>query len=126
MRKFFTLLLVLFLSIALIGCATLFKPKNAVVGFSSDPEGANVYIDGYDRGRTPIQIKLSHKKPVTVTFKKQGYEDKTYVINTKVGAGWVILDCLGGFIPVIIDAVTGNWSSLDETDIKAILEVERQ
>ena len=109
--------------VAIAGCATLFKQKDAKVSFTSDPEGAMVYINGNKMGKTPLQLKLSHKKALTITFKKGGYEDKTYIVNTRVGAGWVILDCLGGFIPVVIDAVTGNWYSLEEEDIKVILDV---
>lgn len=128
MKKCVLVILVLFFfvsTIAVTGCASLFKPKYGKVNFGSEPVGADVYINGYNRGKTPIQLKLSHKEPVTVTFKKDGYEDKTYVINTRVGAVWIILDCLGGFIPVIIDAATNNWSSLDSDNIQAILEVRR-
>ncbi len=107
---------------SLAGCATLFKSKNAVVKLDSDPQGAVVYINGNRMGRTPLPLKMSHKDPLTITFKKEGYEDKTYIINTKTAAGWVILDCLGGFIPVVIDAVTGNWTSLEETEVKVLLE----
>jgi len=39
-----------------------------------------------------------------------------------VGAGWVILDILGGLIPVIVDAATGDWHYLDQTNVNAALE----
>ncbi len=116
--------LVLLLCFLLTGCATLFKSKTAVVNFDSEPQGVDVYINGNRMGTTPLPLKLSHKEPVTVTFKKEGYQDKTYIINTKVGAGWVILDVFGGFIPVIIDAVTENWYSLDSTEVKVLLDVK--
>ena len=79
-------------------------------------------------GKTPIPMNLSNLKAVTVTFKKEGYEDKTYIINTKVGAGWIILDCFGGFIPVIIDAVTENWYNLDipTDEVKVLLDIQKR
>jgi len=117
--------LILLLCLTLMGCATLFKEKTTTVNFDSDPQGAEVYINGNRMGKTPMPLNLSHKQPVTVTFKKEGFEDKTYIINTKVGAGWVILDCLGGFIPVVIDAVTENWYSLDSTEAKVLLDVRK-
>ena len=111
---------------SLVGCATLFKQKSRTVPFDSDPQGAEIYINGNRMGKTPMPMNLSNLKSVTVTFKKEGYEDKTYIINTKVGAGWVILDCLGGLIPVVIDAVTENWYSLDTDEVKVILDVQRK
>ena len=111
--------------LSLIGCATLFKEKNKTVSFDLDPQGATVYIDGNRMGTTPMPLNLSNKKALTVTFKKEGYEDKTYIINTKIGAGWVILDCLGGFIPVVIDAVTENWYSLESDSVKVMLDVKK-
>lgn len=108
------------------GCATLFKQKQRIVPFDSDPQGADIYINGNRMGKTPMPIKLSNLKDVTVTFKKDGYEDKTYIINTKVGGGWVVLDVLGGFIPVIIDAVTENWYNLDANEVKVLLDVQKK
>ncbi len=118
------LLTVLFL----IGCATLFKQKTRAVNFNSDPQGAEIYINGNRMGRTPMPMNLSNLKSLTVTFKKDGYEDKTYIINTKIGAGWVVLDVLGGFIPVIIDAATENWYNLDlNTDeVKVLMDVQKK
>ncbi len=121
-RKLISILVLINVITILSGCATLFKNKTAKLEINSDPQKATIYINGNRMGETPLPINWSHKTPVTITFKKDGYEDKTYIINTKVGAGWVILDCVGGFIPVVIDAVTGNWFSLEETNVKVILE----
>ena len=121
-----TLLVCCVLTLSFIGCATLFKAKSRTVSLDSDPQGAEIYINGNRMGRTPMPMNLSNLKTVTVTFKKEGYEDKTYIINTKVGTGWVILDCLGGFIPVIIDAVTENWYNLDTSEVKVLLDVQRK
>jgi len=129
MRKglYFCLIgMILVSAISLTGCATLFKQKTRTVSFDSDPQGAEIFINGNRMGKTPMPMNLSNLKAVTVTFKKEGYDDKTYIINTKVGGGWVVLDCLGGFIPVIIDAVTENWYNLDTDDVKVMLDVQRQ
>ena len=112
--------------VSLVGCATLFKQKSRTVAFDSDPQGAEIYINGNRMGKTPMPMNLSNLKAVTVTFKKEGYDDKTYIINTKVGGGWVVLDCLGGFIPVIIDAVTENWYNLDTDEVKVMLDVQKK
>ena len=118
-------LLVLVLAISLCGCATLFKQKTRSVDFNSDPVGADIFINGNRMGKTPMPLQLSNLKPVTVTFKKDGFEDKTYIINTKVGGGWVVLDILGGFIPVIVDACTESWYNLETDNVKVLLDVKR-
>jgi hypothetical protein len=43
-------------------------------------------------------------------------------ISNHVGAGWVVLDVICGVLPVVVDAVTGSWYSLDQTNINAVLE----
>jgi len=122
MPKVLTVLVCCVLAVSLIGCATIFKQKNRTVDFDSDPQGADVYINGNHMGKTPMPMNLSNLKPVTVTFKKEGFTDKTYIINTETGTGWVILDIFGAFIPVIIDAVTNNWSNLDTSAVKVMLD----
>jgi hypothetical protein len=47
------------------------------------------------------------------------------VVNASVGAGWVIIDILGGLLPVIIDAATGDWYSLDQDHVNAALEKQQ-
>lgn len=108
-----------------VGCASLFKNKYANLSIDTDPQEADIYIDGNRMGKTPLPIKLTHKKPLTVTLKKEGYEDKTYIINNHVGVGWIVLDVLGGIIPVVVDAVTNNWYTLDDESVKVLLDVKK-
>lgn len=129
MKKFYKVgLFFSFLAVAsliLIGCATIFKGSTDDVNFSSDPTGAKVYVNGNLLGTTPFQIELKSNKTYTIEFKKDGYETKTVVLNNSIGAGWIILDVLGGLIPVIIDAATGNWYSLDQEHVNAVLEAQQ-
>ena len=106
-----------FLAVAIAGvtgCATLFGAGPVPVAFQSDTPGAEVWIDGIKRGVTPVTISLDNKKPVTVTFKQAGREDYTVQIGTQVRAGYLVLDVLGGLIPVVVDASTGEWKTLDQ------------
>jgi len=117
-----TLLTMAFCVLSLSGCATMFKNNCEEIYFDSEPQGAEVYVNGNRFGRTPLALDFSTKKPLTVTFKKEGFEDKTCVIDTKLAAGWVVLDVLGGFIPVVIDAATENWYTLASKQATASLE----
>ena len=96
------------------GCATLFGESTRTVAFSSNPPEAEVLIDGVSYGRTPISIDLDNHNSRTVVFRRDGYQDVACNLNASVGAGWVILDVLGGLVPVVVDAATGAWRSLDQ------------
>ena len=92
------------------GCATLFGSHQKDFNFASAPTEAEVFLDGKRLGSTPLTVKLSNHKEYAFTFKKAGYKDVTCTLMKGTGAGWVILDILGGLIPVIVDAATGDWT----------------
>lgn len=119
-----------FLAIALAclylnGCATIFKGTSEEVNFNSNPQGAEVWINGQKMGSTPYEIKLKVNKTYTIEFRKEGFNSELYTINNSVGAGWVILDVLAGLVGVIVDAATGAWYSLDQKNINATLEAQQ-
>ena len=119
------------LSFALIflllsSCALIFKGTKEEVRFGSDPQRAEIYIDGVKMGETPFALKLVTKNTYKIEFRLEGYESKSFQINNKVGAGWIVLDILGGLFPIIIDAATGAWYSFDQKNINAILEKQQE
>jgi len=106
-------------------CATIFKGTGSKLDLSSNPQGAQVFINGNLMGETPVRIKLESKQTYSIEFKKAGYATKTINIQNHVGAGWIILDILGGLIPIIVDAATGAWYDLDQKNVNAILEAQQ-
>ena len=106
----------------LLGCATLFNDKDPPVSFMSDPSAAKVYVNGSYMGDTPLAIELKTDKEYTIEFRKEGYDTKTYFLNNKIGAVWIILDIVGGLIPVVIDAATGAWYEFNNENITVFLE----
>lgn len=109
----------------LASCATLFKGTTEEVSFKTSQDPAEVWINGQMMGQTPMSLKLESKKTYTIEFKKEGYKPVTKTITNHVGAGWVILDVLTGLIPVVVDAATGAWYSLDQENVNAILEKQQ-
>lgn len=103
------------------GCATLLAPSTHPLSISSDPHGADVYVNGFKMGTTPVELSLKADRSYNIEFRKEGHESITRVVNTKVGAGWVVLDVLTGLVPVVIDAATGSWNKLDQTSVNAVL-----
>ncbi|AFN75750.1 putative lipoprotein [Melioribacter roseus P3M-2] len=112
----------LILSFLLSGCALLFQGINQKVSLDSSPDTAEVWVNGVKMGLTPCKIELKRNSEYTIEFKKDGYNIKSYRVTNSVGAGWIVLDILGGLIPVIIDASTGAWYSLDQDNINVMLE----
>ena len=107
------------------GCATIFHGSTDKIDFSSNPTGAKVYVNGQYMGTAPLQLKLESKHGYNIEFRKEGYESKTVVITNSVGAGWIVLDVLFGLVPVIVDAATGNWYSLDQEHVNGALEQQQ-
>ncbi len=102
-------------------CATLFAPKTHPLTVSSEPQDAEIYVNGLKMGTTPVELSLKADKSYTIEFRKEGYKTVTEIVNTKIGAGWLVLDVLTGFVPVIIDAATGAWNKLDQEAVNAAL-----
>ncbi len=86
MRRSIRVLIALLVLISLSGCATVLKGSNEKVSFSSDPSGAEIYINGQYMGKTPLQINLRSKDVYSIEFRKQGYEPKVVQLNSKASA----------------------------------------
>lgn len=69
------------------GCATIFHGSTSKLNFSSDPTGAQVYVNGQLMGTAPFELKLESKHSYTIEFRKEGYQNKSVVVTNSVGAG---------------------------------------
>ena len=125
MKKVVSVFLLFSFIFLISSCATLFKGTTEEVNFNSDPQRAEVWVNGIKMGETPVALKLECKKTYTIEFKKEGFEPRTYTITNHVGAGWIILDVLAGLVGVIVDAATGAWYSLDQKNVNAVLKKQQ-
>ena len=104
------------------GCATIFSGSNEDISLDSEPQGAQVLVNGTSHGNTPLTLKLKKGGTYAIEFVKQGFQNKSLNMTYSLGAGWLILDILSGLIGIIVDASTGNWNEFDVTAYKANLE----
>jgi len=120
-----------YISIALIafylsGCATLSGAGKKDVTISSDPSGAEVYLNGEKIGVTPIEHTINPRKIPNLTIKLEGYKTASYsfktVHNTKVRRN-VALGPLY-FIGEGIDGMTSSYMTVEEDDVHISLEKE--
>ena len=104
------------------GCATIFSGSTDEIFFTSEPSGAKVSVNGKESGKTPVTVTLKKSRGYSFTFTKDGYLPKTLDVSYHFTFGWLILDIITGVFPIIVDAITGDWHSLDESSYKAVLE----
>lgn len=108
-------------AMSLSACGALFNggPQNVMV--SSSPAGAEVWVDGTNRGITPATLQLAKDDSHTITLRRAGYQEQTVVINRRMSSTYLILDILGGLLPVIVDAATGAWYVLETDNVNVAL-----
>jgi hypothetical protein len=122
MKKAAVVFMLSSLILSLSGCATVFRGEHRKLSVNSEPESAQVYINGTYYGRTPLRIELRPNQPYTVEFRKVGFKTEVRQIKNEIGIGWVVLDVVCGLVPVLVDALTGAWYDLDQRYVNAILE----
>ncbi len=86
---------------ALTGCGTIINGSHATV---TPPPGG--FVDG-----SPGPVVASQQRSHEVIYP----DGRRCIVESRVGAGVVIVDIifLPLLIPIIVDAVTGNWRHLD-------------
>lgn len=121
-------------TVLLTSCASIFTKTSYPVNIYSNPDGANIKItdkNGKDvySGKTPslVDLKASNKymsgEKYTVTISKDGFEDQTIYLTSKI-EGWYWGNILfGGLIGMlIVDPLTGAMYKLNTSLINASLE----
>ncbi len=108
------------MSCAFIGCGALFKGTTQTVGIKTSQQGSAIEVDGVTY-TSPALVELKRNMDYVVTISKEGYETRQVKIRRKVSGGIVVLDILGGLLPVIIDAVMGTWNNLEPKEINVNL-----
>lgn len=79
MKRLTALLLLVFTLPVLNGCATLFTGSEDVVTFESSPAGAEILINGIEKGTTPVSIPVKRSvNSAEVVLRLAGYETRVF------------------------------------------------
>tara|TARA_B100000900_G_scaffold311013_1_gene269751 strand:- start:66 stop:425 length:360 start_codon:yes stop_codon:yes gene_type:complete len=106
-------------AILLSSCATLFTGGKARVALNTPKqEGTTVSVNGFEKGQTPIQLKL--KADDIITFSKEGYETKTVLVDSKFNT--VAILNLFSILGWGIDAITESLKVPDSRVINVTLK----
>ena len=102
-----------FLSLAfalllLPSCATIIASGPDPVPINSRPEGARVSLDGQPVGVTPFTALFPRNCHGMLTFRLEGYENRSYDVD-KVVNGWMFGNLIfGGLIGIAVDLIMSN------------------
>jgi hypothetical protein len=103
------------------GCATVVNGTTQKVGVSSNPPGAHVLIDNQIQVYTPASVDLSRSQSHTFYFRKEGYQDDSFVLTSGT-SGWVFGNIIaGGLIGGMVDFATGAARKLSQDQIHVTL-----
>lgn len=112
--RLLSLALVAVVALTSSGCATLFTGTSDTISFDSEPDGAEILIDGIVQGRTPATIKV--KRPglgdTMVTMRLDGYDPVTFTLSDEFNA--VSILNLAGIIGWGVDILTGAVMKYDK------------
>lgn len=106
-------------------CATIVNGTHQPIGVSTTPCNANVYIDNYYIGESPLIVALTRKDNHFVRIELEGFEPYETVLTRKV-SGWVFGNIvIGGVIGLAIDAISGGIYKLTPEQIDTHLQANQ-
>ena len=89
-------------------CSSIFIELKKKATFETYPKGVNVFVNGIEKGKTPIQLRLVAKD--RIDFKLDYYKEKAFIIDNKFNLISILnVSC--------IDSLT---SSLEKENVKHI------
>lgn len=93
-EKVARLLLIFVCSLVPLSCASMILGKHQRVPVSSEPVGADVYLNGELMGKTPIQLDVKRKVATNwIRIELEGYEPYTMPLD-RLYSYWGLLDVL--------------------------------
>lgn len=120
-RKLWALACALGWSVLLSGCATIVNGTTQKIGVGSTPTGADVMIDNQQHIITPATIPLARDQSHSFVFKKEGYQDDSFVITSST-SGWIWGNVLlGGLVGGVVDFASGGARKLSQDSVHVTL-----
>ena len=99
-------------------CASILTGSKRTVLFETEPSGAKVFVNGFEKGKTPVQLKV--RADDRIDFRLGDYKERVVVMDSKFN----LVAILNGFgiLGWGIDALTGSLKRVDTKYIKVTLE----
>jgi hypothetical protein len=104
-----------------VGCASIVKGTTQAIPVSSNPNGADVTLDGNKVGQTPVSVEVKRKSDHLMTISKPGYESENIAITRNLGGAVFGNILAGGLVGWGVDAVSGAQYNLTPATISVTL-----
>ena len=85
------------------GCALVPSGRMQDVTIDSNPQGAQIVVNGLAQGITPARVSLRRSKRTNVVLRKEGYVDRPIPLSTQLNPAFWGNIILGGTIGSITD-----------------------
>lgn len=125
MKNKLSIVLLLGIALSTTSCASIFTGTSDKITFNSTPEGATVLHKGIEKCVTPCVVPIPRSlSKQTVTFKKEGFNDKEVKLTKNFNPVTLLNILFGGAIGVGIDAATGSLTKYSPKAYTAELEAK--
>ena len=129
MKKFTTSTICLLLASVMLfsSCSTIIQGSRQQITIQSLTKDSKIYVDGEDKGKDNVSVRLKRNRNHAIAIKKDGYETKIINLEKQTQAGYIVADALLGLTGfglawIIVDAATGSWSKFDQDAVVVELE----
>ena len=114
MKNSYCIVLLTLVTLGFTGCASIFTGTKQSVQVNSIPSGANVSVNGLNKGQTPLPVVLNKgSSGQCITLSLPGYRENTFQPQTAFNP--VAILNLWGILGWGIDAATGALWKYDPT-----------
>jgi len=120
----YRLLLSVITLIFLSGCGTIVSGKYQEIKVNSEPQRAEVLLDGKYQCLTPCTLTLERKEEYMIKVYKEGYREHNIKINQDANFwvfGNLVFGLIGAPIGAFVDYTTGSIYSLTPDNIYIIM-----
>ena len=62
-------------------CASILTGSKRTVLFETEPSGAKVFVNGFEKGKTPVQLKV--RADDRIDFRLDDYKERVVVMDSK-------------------------------------------
>ena len=107
-RVFFKIVIMLLCIRLSVSCGTIIHGSTQDIDVRTNPDDAEIWIDGARVGKTPTRLTLKRNKAHLLKIVKEGYKDSEIKIDNSMSS-WIIGNVIfGGLIGCGVDLITGG------------------
>lgn len=100
------------------GCASIINGPDQKVTILSQPEGADILINGQEAGKTPATFMIVRSKNHEISVLKDGYHAETVQLKRSLSPVAIFYLLPGGLVSFGVDATQGSQFSFpDRVDV---------